>query len=184
MKNKTAMLVIDMQEDLFKKDRLIQRRADLVKNINDLAEYSRANNIPIIWVYVEYENDLSDAPKTFQKKNIRICIKDTPGADILSELHKQRDEKEFIKKNYSAFFGTNLHEYLQSIGADTLIMSGINTHACIRTSAIDAFQLGYDVILPKECVDSYDEDHHTISLTYMANRIATVIDLGDITSYI
>jgi len=61
-----------------------------------------------------------------------------------------------------------------------LVMSEINTHACIRTTAIDAFQLGYDVILPKECVDSYDEEHCTISLNYMDNRIATVINGSNI----
>ena len=173
-----------MQEDLFKKERLKKHRKKLVKNINDLIHACRSKNLPIIWVRTQYEDDLSDAPVTFQKKNIRICIKNTPGGDILRELDKKSSEKEIIKKNYSAFFGTKLHDFLKQSKVDTILMTGINTHACVRTSAIDAFQLGYEVILVEDCVDSYDKEHHDISLKYMENRIATLMKNREIESKI
>lgn len=172
----TALLVIDMQEDLFKKDRLVKHRMELTEHINKLINICRSKNVPIIWIGTQYKDDLSDAPKTFQKKNIRICIKGTPGEKFLSELDKEPTEKVFFKKNYSAFFDTPLDNYLKEHNIDTLIMSGINTHACIRTAAIDAFQLGYEVLIDPTCVDSYDIEHHEISLKYMDNRIATLCD--------
>jgi isochorismate hydrolase len=58
---------------------------------------------------------------------------------------------------------------------DGLIFAGINTHACIRMAAIDAYQRDWEVILAANCVDSYDREHHEISLRYMKDKIASVM---------
>ncbi len=39
------------------------------------------------------------------------------------------------------------------------MLAGINTHACTRMTAIDAYQRDLAVILPREAVDSYDKEH-------------------------
>jgi len=44
-----------------------------------------------------------------------------------------------IKKRYSAFFETNLDQILDGMNPDALILAGINSHACIRVTAIDAY---------------------------------------------
>ncbi len=63
---------------------------------------------------------------------------------------------------------------------DTLILAGINTHACIRAAAIDAYQRDWHVIVATDCVDSYDRTHHEISLQYMHGKIAAVMSNDDI----
>jgi isochorismate hydrolase len=62
---------------------------------------------------------------------------------------------------------------------DTLIIGGINTHACIRTSAVDAFMRDYRVIIPEECVASYNDEYHHESMEYFSKRIAMVLDLEE-----
>jgi len=76
-----------------------------------------------------------------------------------------------IKKRYSAFFGTTLDETLARLTPDTLILAGINTHACVRTTAIDAYQRDWPVVLAGDCIGSYDQEHHEISLRYMKDKI-------------
>lgn len=51
-------------------------------------------------------------------------------------------------------------------------MAGVNTHACVRTTVIDAYQRDYEVIIAVECVDSYDKEHHQISLRYLTDGLA------------
>lgn len=63
---------------------------------------------------------------------------------------------------------------------DTIILAGVNTHACIRTTAIDAYQRDWKVILAADCVDSYDREHHQISLRYMQDKIARVMSNKEI----
>ena len=57
-----------------------------------------------------------------------------------------------------------------------LILCGINTHACVRMAAIDAFQRDLEVIIAADCVDSYDKEHHDISLRYLGRDISRVLD--------
>jgi len=42
-------------------------------------------------------------------------------------------------------------------------------------TAIDAYQRDWQVILAADCVDSYDREHHEISLRYMSGKIASVM---------
>jgi isochorismate hydrolase len=85
-----------------------------------------------------------------------------------------------VKKRYSAFFGTALDETLAQLKPDAIILAGINTHACIRTTAIDAYQRDWPVVLASECIDSYDREHHEVSLKYMKDKIARVMSNQEI----
>jgi isochorismate hydrolase len=52
-----------------------------------------------------------------------------------------------IKKRYSAFFGAELDQMLNRSRPDVLILAGINTHACVRVTAIDAYQRDWRIIV-------------------------------------
>src|SRR5208282_2724747 len=121
-----------------------------------------------------------DAFLEMKAKGIRTTIKGTRGSQIISELRVATTDVVIVKKRYSAFFGTTLDEALARIRPDTLILAGINTHACIRTTAIDAYQRDWPVVLAADCVDSYDEEHHAISLAYMKDKIADVMSNDEI----
>jgi isochorismate hydrolase len=47
-------------------------------------------------------------------------------------------------------------------------------------AAIDAYQRDWRVILAADCVGSYDQEHHDISLRYMKDRIASVMSNDEI----
>ena len=172
---KAAVLIIDVLQEFFQEGRLKNHRKKLTKNINELVDFCRTKKLPIIWIRQEFKSDLSDAPVPYRRKNIRITIESTPGSQLLPELNFKEDDTVFVKKRYSAFFGTQLNDFLKKMNIDTIIMAGVNTHACVRTAAIDAYQLDYDVILAKDCVDSYDEEHHKISLKYLDGIISTLL---------
>ena len=67
---------------------------------------------------------------------------------------------------------------------DTVVLAGINTHACVRTTAIDAYQRDLDVIIPREAVGSYDRNHEAMSLRYMDGKIASVVPVAAVVSRI
>ena len=73
------------------------------------------------------------------------------------------------------FFGTDLDFLLQKLEADSIILAGVNTHACIRMSAIDAFQRDFPVFIVRECVASKDLEHHEITLGYLHRAAACVM---------
>ncbi len=171
---KPALIVIDMLNDFW----VVQdpaRKDSLVRAINGLVGAMRASGHPVIWVRQEFEADLSDAFPEMREKRIYITIKGTPGCQMISELAVIPSDPVIVKKRYSAFFGTALDELLKALDPDSLILAGINTHACIRTTAIDAYQRDWTVILAADCIDSYDRAHHDLSLRYMKDKIASVL---------
>ncbi len=80
-----------------------------------------------------------------------------------------------IKKRYSAFYGTDLDQLLARLRPDAIILAGINTHACIRMTAIDAYQRDWPVVLATDCIGSHDQEHHAVSLRYMKDKIASLM---------
>jgi maleamate amidohydrolase len=159
-------------------------RAPLVDAIRSLAQTFRAAGHPIIWVRQEFEADLSDAFREMRRKNIRITIRGTQGCKIIPELVPYPDDPHVIKKRYSAFFGTHLDQLIVAHAVDTVVLAGVNTHACVRTTAIDAYQRDLNVIIPREAVGSYDRNHEDMSLRYMDGKIASVVSTTAVVSRI
>jgi|ERR1039458_3232308 nicotinamidase-related amidase len=176
-----VLIVVDMLND-FLASWEPGRRKELVQSINELVAMFRGRFLPVIWVRQEFEPDLSDAFPEMKAKGIRIVIKGTPGCQIVSDLAVAPSDTVVVKKRYSAFFGTELDDELALLKPDSIILAGINTHACIRTTAIDAYQRDWPVVLALECIGSYDRNHHQISLDYMKDKIATVLSNPEIKS--
>ncbi|MDP6390388.1 MAG: isochorismatase family protein, partial [Alphaproteobacteria bacterium] len=57
-----------------------------------------------------------------------------------------------VKKAASAFHGTNLAAYLQALGVDTVIVTGVTMSACVRNTVEDAIAGGFRPIVVRECV--------------------------------
>jgi nicotinamidase-related amidase len=176
---KPALLVIDMLNDFL--DRWEPAaRATLVDSVNALATQMRERGCPVIWVRQEFEEDLRDAFMEMRAKNIPITIRGTRGCEIAPEFTVDPSDPVVIKKRYSAFYLTNLEDLLAQLQVDALIVAGINTHACVRMTAIDAYQRDWPVVLAADCVDSYDREHHEVSLRYMKGTIASVLSNSEI----
>ena len=106
---KPMLLVIDMLVDVL--DRWpVGERVALVAAIQSLVDAFRATGYPVVCVRQEFVPDLSDAFREMRRDNIRTTIAGTEGARIVPELAPGADDLDFIKKRYSAFFGTVLDE--------------------------------------------------------------------------
>jgi nicotinamidase-related amidase len=171
---KPILIVIDMLND-FLDSWDAARKEELVGAVNSLVSIIRVAGHSVLWVRQEFEPDLRDAFPEMKAKGIHITIKGTTGCQILSQLAFVPPDPVIVKKRYSAFFATNLDEVLDRLQPDSIILAGINTHACIRTTAIDAYQRDWRVILASDCIDSYDREHHDVSLRYMKDKIAVVM---------
>jgi nicotinamidase-related amidase len=170
-----AFLVVDMVND-FLQSWATASPQRLVQSTNGLVATLRKHDRPVIWVRQEFRPDLRDAFPEMRAKGIRITIQGTPGCQIAADLAVAPADTVIIKKRYSAFYGTCLDHVLGGLKVDGLILAGINTNACIRMTAIDAYQRDWEVIVAADCIDSYDREHHEISLRYMNGKIACVMN--------
>jgi len=168
---KAALLIIDMQQDFFEKPALRALQPALVEHINQLVGVARSHAVPIIWVRQEVKADGSNAVIGDRKLGKWNVIEGTEGAKLLDDFVIEPGDLEVIKTRYSSFYKTDLEDKLAKLGTDTLIIAGINTHACVRMVAIDAYQRDYEVILALDCIGSWDEEHHRVTVKYLTGKI-------------
>jgi nicotinamidase-related amidase len=170
-----VLIVIDMLNDFHPHERLVQ-------SITDLLLVMRRHGYPVIWVRQEFDPDLHDAFLEMKSKRIFITIKGTAGYQIIPQLEIAPSETVIVKKRYSAFFGTELESILANLKPDIILLAGINTHACVRMTAIDAYQRDWPVVIASDCVGSYDEEHHAVTLRYLSRGIARMMTNKEITA--
>ncbi len=171
---RNCLIVIDMQNDFL--ERLEDdNSAALIANTNQLIDIFRASNCPVIWVQQLLSPDLSDAPLLMRDRQISVVIEGTSGAEIHSDLSRHDEDTVVTKKRYSAFFGTNLEQFLNELAPQQLTLAGVNTHACVRATAIDAYQRDFRVLLASDCLASHDPEHGRVSMAYMDRNIAVAM---------
>ncbi|HKJ90008.1 MAG TPA: isochorismatase family cysteine hydrolase, partial [Oceanipulchritudo sp.] len=134
----------------------------------------RKAGCPVFWVQQAFEADLSDAFPHMRRTGKRYTIRDTPGARVLHELDQRSSDPVVIKKRFSAFYGTDLREQLEARGIRTVCLAGITTSWCVRSTATDAYQADFRVVLCDRCMGGFRDADHRRDLAAMSGYIAEV----------
>jgi len=71
------------------------------------------------------------------------------------------------KHHYSAFCGTDLDLHLRRRKITKICLSGVCTDICILHTAIDAYNLGYQIVIHENSVASFDPVGHNWALNHM-----------------
>lgn len=103
----------------------------------------------------------------------------TPENQLIDEIYRPSDIT-VIKGRDSGFFDTKLDITLQNLGVKTVIVTGLQTHVCVQTTAADAFFRGYNVWVPDDCVFSPTLEDTERALTWLAGYCATVANSSEI----
>jgi maleamate amidohydrolase len=104
---------------------------------------ARACGAPAVFTTVAYdEADLEAVPMLRKTPRVRQMRTGSPLTEIDPRLAPREGELVLVKKHASAFFGTSLLPYLVAGGIDTLLICGVITSGCVRTTAVDAAQFG------------------------------------------
>lgn len=175
--SKTAVLVVDMQNDygsvggLFARNGIdisgIRKLIDPISRV--LASAHRAG-VPVVYTKAALRPDLLDlfepgsplrdrwlaygagAPaQAPDGRPSRVLIRDTWNTDVIDELKPEPGDIEVYKQGYSAFHETELDAVLKSLGVRYLIVTGCTTSVCVESTIRDAHARDYYCILLEDC---------------------------------
>jgi nicotinamidase-related amidase len=141
--NYTALLVIDVQQGLFRKSSPIFKAEELIENINLLVDRAHAKGVPVFYI---------------QHSDNKGLVKGRQEWQLHPELQPRTIDTIVHKQHGNAFEDTNLDHLLKSKNITTLVIMGLITHSCVKATCMGAHQLGYSVILVKDGHSSYSED--------------------------
>lgn len=161
--NKPAILVVDMLNDFVYGALTCERGKAIVPATARLLDAAREAGIPVVFC--------NDAHRAGIDRELTIwgdhAIAGTPGAEVIPELKLSERDYVVPKRRYSGFFQTDLDILLKELGAQTVVMTGLHAHMCVRHTSADAFSLGYDVVVAKEATDSFTEEDYLGGLAYL-----------------
>jgi maleamate amidohydrolase len=109
---------------------------------------ARAYGAPVVFTTVAYDDaDLETVPMLRKTPRVAQMRTGSPLTEVDPRLAPGEGELILVKKHASAFFGTTLLTYLVARGIDTLLICGVITSGCVRTTAVDAAQLGFRALV-------------------------------------
>jgi ureidoacrylate peracid hydrolase len=174
----TAVIVVDMINEFLEDGGLMVLASGraLYQPIQQLVDAAHAAGAKVVWLRDEH-NDRSDPE--FRKRIVH-CLKGTWGTQIVDALRTEPDDIIMPKPTYNGFFRTPLHETLQRLGITTLVVTGVVTNICVRSTCHDAFFLGYNVLVPEQCVAATSEREQASSLYDIDTHYGSVTSLEQV----
>jgi nicotinamidase-related amidase len=140
--DRTALLVIDVQQALFTRSFPIYRQEQLIQTINSLSVRIRdAGGVVFI-----------------QHQNAKLLEQGTPGWQIHSDLQREATDMVVHKEHGNAFKETALHALLQEHEITTVVAAGLSSYGCVRATCLGGMALGYHVVLAADGHSSWRRD--------------------------
>ncbi|KAH7394683.1 Isochorismatase-like protein [Pyrenochaeta sp. MPI-SDFR-AT-0127] len=170
----SALVVIDAQNEYISGALAVTNAAASGKVIASLLERYRAAHGKIVHIL----HKVPEGAPIF-----------TPGTALAEEFQylKAKDGEEVIWKLHpGSFADTSLDDVLKSWGVKKLVLTGYMAHVCVSTTARQASQRGYDVLVVKDGIGDRDipglkgEELTRVVLAELADVFATVVESEDI----
>ena len=161
--SRPAVIVVDMLNDFVTGSLACERAQRIIAPLSRLTQGARAANVPVI-----YCND-AHLPGIDHELELwgPHALAGTPGADVIPELAPQPGDPIVPKRRYSGFFQTDLHILLRELNVDTLILTGMHTHMCVRHTAADGYQWGFAIVAPEDGLEAFTAADHEGGLAYL-----------------
>jgi len=167
--NQTALLVIDLQKDIFTGGPLkVVGASDLLPKAENVLSLARQKEMPIIHTKEVHRKEMVDFGRELDGAEPVHCLETWAGTDFYPSLAPKDGEFTITKRRYSGFFGTDLEILLKGLNIKTLIIMGALTNVCVHYTAVDAHQRDYHFYVIEDCCIGADWDFHEAALKAMA----------------
>ncbi len=176
--SKTAVVVVDMQNDFGSKGGMFERAGIEIAGIQKAVEptarvlaAARKAGIKVVYLKMGYHADLRDLGPPGSANRIRhlekrvgtkvtapdgresrILIRDTWNTEILDALQPEAGDILMWKTRFSGFYNTELDATLKELGIHSLVFTGCTTSVCVESTVRDAMFRDYPCVLLEDCM--------------------------------
>jgi nicotinamidase-related amidase len=176
----TALVLIDLQHGIVGRPQLAPHAgADLVKRAASLAEAFREKGGTVAYVRVEIGEVLRpqvDAPMFDPNAPPPPPI----ASQLVPESGYQAGDLLIVKRQWGAFYGTDLDQQLRRRGIRTIVIGGIATNFGVESTARAAFDRGYALIFVEDVMASFSAEVHGFAVQHIFPRMGRVRTSGEV----
>jgi nicotinamidase-related amidase len=170
----TALVLIDLQRGIAGFPAEPHSAAEVIAAASRLAGAFRAAGAPVVLVHVALRPDGGD--------RLRVPVDEQPPArpaspdfaEIVPELEPEERDIVVTKRQWGAFYGTDLDLQLRRRGIATIVLGGISTNYGVESTARDAYERGYALVFVEDAMSARGAADHEFALTRIFPRIGRV----------
>jgi ureidoacrylate peracid hydrolase len=192
---KTALLVVDLQNVFMLPGMPVEVPAarEIVPNVNRLAEAMRKAGGKVVWIKMTAEDSTAPWSAFYGRfpEDERKLVKDaltrgSHGHDLHADLDVRPDDLVVEKTRYSVFIqgSSTLHDTLQRLGVDTVVITGTLTNVCCESSARDAMMLNYKTVFVADANAARSDEAHNATLATMLQVFGDVPTTDEVIAHL
>ena len=180
---KSALVLIDLQNGItamgvstspYTSEEVIQNASKLVNAFSAKGAF-----IVLVRVSTMDGKDMVK-PKTDLKAT---GMKYSEGWDnLVPEISTTKNAHIVTKRQWGAFYGTDLDLQLRRRGIDTIVLGGVSTNIGVDTTAREAYQHGYNQIFVEDAMTAVTKEEHEYVCKYIFPRIGKIRTTKEIVS--
>ncbi|WP_298445523.1 isochorismatase family cysteine hydrolase [uncultured Ferrimonas sp.] len=170
-----ALMIIDMQNDFVDHGgrALVAQAAQTVPTIAALLAHWRQQQWPVIHVIRSHQADGCDSERF--RRHAPVCVANTWGALPYPSLAPLADEMVLIKTRFSAFYNTELAQYLAANGISDIAITGTQLPNCVRGTAADGLYRDLDISVVTDACSAQNQAVASANLQDLENMGARLI---------
>jgi nicotinamidase-related amidase len=178
-KSKTALVVIDLQKGITTQPSRPYAPQEVISNAAELVDAFRKNKMPVFLVHVDITKETSlnvISDQTFS----RPLPASSDWTEFVPELTPAPSDVVITKRQWGAFYGTDLDLQLRRRKIDTIVLCGIATDFGVESTARFAYEYGYQQIFAEDAMASRSDEQHNAAVNFIFKRIGRVRKTGEI----
>ncbi|MDR3456704.1 MAG: hydrolase [Verrucomicrobiae bacterium] len=177
----TALVLIDLQKGIIGRPVAPHSGPDVVKAGSQLADRFRQAGATVVLVNVGFSPDFKDALRQPVDQPMAIPPGGFPAGYMeLADGLAQPGDLRITKRQWGAFHGTELDLQLRRRGIQTIVLGGIATNAGVESTARQAWEHGYAVVLAEDATSGMSAEMHEFAIKNIFPRLSRIVQAGDI----
>ncbi len=175
-----AVVVIDLQRGIVAFPSAPRPSAEVVRNAAALARAQREAGGLVVLTRVTPRPDGRDALHPTTDLPPPRGAPSADWAEIVPELSGHPEDLVITKRQWGAFYGTELDLQLRRRGIHTILLCGIATTMGVESTARDAVERGYEQIFVEDATAATSAEEHQHAMTRVFPRIGRVRSTGEV----
>jgi nicotinamidase-related amidase len=170
----TALVLIDLQKGILQRQTAPHSASDVLTRSVRLAERFRGSGGLVVLVHVSFSPDGGDrlTPPTDEPP---AAAATQPGWDEISpDLGRGPKDIVITKRQWGAFYGTQLDLQLRRRGIRAIVIGGIATNFGVESTARDAFERGYGLVFVEDAMAGLSAEAHSFAIKTIFPRIGRI----------
>ena len=147
---------------------------DVVANAARVAAAARARGVLVVLVHVSFAANGADALRPDADQPGPSGPRPSGWDELVEEIGRTPSDLVVTKRQWGAFYGTDLDLQLRRRGRHTIVLGGISTNIGVESTARDAYERGYQLVFVEDAMAAARADDHANSVTRIFPRIGRV----------